>query len=77
MTIRLWPDVLAEVEKIALQTGASHSRVVAELCREALRARRGLPRGKQASTVRDKSARTQPEPMPPLPPFVHRPTARA
>jgi hypothetical protein len=71
MTIRLWPDVLAEVEKIALQTGASHSRVVAELCREALAARRGRPRGKQAAAAPKVQAET--ESVTALPSFVHRP----
>ena len=74
MTVRLWPDVLAEVKKIALETGASHSRVVAELCREALAARRGLlpaKRGTQAGPAPQPVER-KPEPLPPLPAFVFR-----
>jgi hypothetical protein len=49
MTIRLPPDLLAEVRQIADKTGRRPGEVVVELCLEALQARRGKPRGEQAA----------------------------
>jgi hypothetical protein len=70
MTIRLPADVLDEVRKIAQATGVRPNEIVVDLCREALRARRGKPRGKQASAA---PVQREPESVTDLPPFVRRP----
>jgi hypothetical protein len=70
MTIRLPADVLDEVRKIAQATGVRPNEIVVDLCREALRARRGRPRGKQASAA--PKVQREPESATALPPFVHR-----
>ena len=73
MTIRLPPDLLAEVRQIANKTGRRPGEIVVDLVREALQARRGLPRGKQASATQ-KPVQHKPEP---LPPFVFRKSKHA
>jgi hypothetical protein len=76
------PDLVSEIEEIARHRQCKPRKVVWELVREALQARRGRPRGKQAAKLgsRDDSARRGAapmplqylEPMPPLPDFVFR-----
>jgi hypothetical protein len=65
------PDLVSEIEEIARHRQCKPRKVVWELVREALRARRGGPRGKRADAA--PKVQREPESVSALPPFVFRP----